>query len=152
MQTYSLRQEHLLNGRQNSNYGLKPEGPTHVWVPVENGEAKHIERVTSTVERRINSYSSQDLLHGKGEEKGMLWGNGGQRDIKKHRVSWVCLIFEIGYQAVKIHVFRTREGIAGACVLIVIVHYFFLNLILYRYEHDRNHVRKIFVKASLNSV
>lgn len=51
MQTYSLRQEHLLNGRQNSNYGLKPEGPTHVWVPVENGEAKHIERVTSTVER-----------------------------------------------------------------------------------------------------
>ena len=56
LQTYSVRQEHLVNGSQNTNYGSKTEGPTHVWVPadsVRNGESKHhvLDLVTSTVGR-----------------------------------------------------------------------------------------------------
>ena len=59
MQTYSIRQEHLINGKQNTNYGSKSDGPTHVWVPADSGRngdlssnAKtHLTRVPSVVER-----------------------------------------------------------------------------------------------------
>ena len=52
LQTFAIRQENLINGSQNTNYGSKHGDPTHVWVPVENtrnGESKHhvVDRVSS---------------------------------------------------------------------------------------------------------
>ena len=44
LQTFAIRQEHLVNGSQNTNYGSKNGDATHVWVPVDNsrsGESKH---------------------------------------------------------------------------------------------------------------
>ena len=40
LQTFRVsNQEPILNGKQNSNYGSKTDGTTHVWVPV-NGESR----------------------------------------------------------------------------------------------------------------